>query len=157
MTATINQTEVLNDLIAINNDRVEGYNKAVNEVEPTDVDLKVFFGKMSTQSRENVAELEQLITGMGGEVEGGTTVSGKVYRVWMDVKTKIMGNHKKSALDLCEYGEDAAQHAYDKALENSDDMDEGLVTLLKKQQYELRESHDTIKKFRDEEVVKASA
>jgi uncharacterized protein (TIGR02284 family) len=156
MTATINQTEVLNDLIAINNDRVEGYNKAVNEVDPSDVDLKVFFGKMSTQSRENVAELEKVITDAGGEVEHGTTISGKVYRVWMDIKSTIMGNHKKSALDLCEYGEDAAQHAYDKALESADDLDVETVTLLKKQQYELKESHDTIKKFRDIEAAKTA-
>lgn len=155
MTETINQTEVLNDLIAINNDRVEGYNKAVNEVNSSDVDLKVFFGKMTTQSRENVAELEKQISDMGGEVEGGTTISGKVYRVWMDVKSKITGNHKKTALDLCEYGEDAAQHAYDKALENTEDLDEEIVTLIKKQQYELKSSHDAIKRFRDEEAAKA--
>src|ERR1700712_4844652 len=98
MTATINQTEILNDLIAINNDRIEGYNKAVNEVETADVDLKVFFGKMTTQSREIIAELQALVNQLGGEIENGTTISGKVYRVWMDVKSKITGNHRKNAL-----------------------------------------------------------
>lgn len=149
MTATKNQTEILNDLIAINNDRMEGYNKAVNEVETADVDLKVFFGKMTTQSREIIAELRALVNQLGGEVENGTTISGKVYRAWMDIKSKFTGNHRAGALDLCEYGEDAAQYAYNKALENSEDLKDNVLALIKNQQLELKESHDLVKKMRD--------
>jgi hypothetical protein len=39
--------EVLNDLIRINNDRIEGYEKAVNKTNETDVDLRTIFNRMA--------------------------------------------------------------------------------------------------------------
>ena len=37
------QAEVLNDLVKINNDRVEGYKKAIENLEADDADLKIVF------------------------------------------------------------------------------------------------------------------
>ena len=109
---------VLNDLIRINNDRVEGYQRAMNETKDTDVDLKAIFNEMADQSRKYVSTLTQEVGKLGGDPANDTTVSGKIYRVWMDLKAAIAGKDRESILGSCEYGEDVAQRAYEAALES---------------------------------------
>ena len=51
-TTTTNETiEVLNDLVAINNDRIEGYEKAIQEAKESDSDLKSLFTSMIDAAR----------------------------------------------------------------------------------------------------------
>src|SRR6186997_1140060 len=76
-------SEVLNDLIQINNDRVEGYEKAANETDIKDVDLRSLFSEFASDSRRYANELAKYVV---TEPAVGTTVRGKIYRVWMDVK-----------------------------------------------------------------------
>ena len=57
MSANDKLTEVLNDLIRINNDRVDGYEKASNDIKSYDVDLQTVFAKMASDSRKYTAEL----------------------------------------------------------------------------------------------------
>jgi len=109
---------VLNDLIRINNDRIVGYEKAIKESKDTDVDLIAVFTKMVDQSRKYVNELIQEVARLGGDAAKDTTVSGKIYRVWMDMKSAITGKDRESILGSCEYGEDVAQRAYEAALES---------------------------------------
>ncbi len=141
--------EVLNDLVLINNDRIEGYEKAVTETEDKDVDLKGIFKKMEDQSRAYVAELSNAITSMGGTVETGTSGLSKVHRVWMDVKATLSTNERESVLATSEFGEDAAQKAYKEALASDAEMSADVRQMITSQQESLKTSHDTIKKLRD--------
>ncbi|WP_138484900.1 ferritin-like domain-containing protein [Dyadobacter bucti] len=144
-----NLVEVLNDLVRINNDRIDGYEKAIKETEDIDVDLKGIFQKMANESRENVTELSAEIASLGGEVATGTTNSGKIYRVWMDIKATFTGHDRASVLESCEYGEDAAQEAYDDALATDTDLPVNIRQIITDQKAELLESHNLIKKYRD--------
>ena len=65
MTNNESLAETLNDLVKINNDRIEGYEKAENQSESEDVDLKATFKKMADQSRKYVAELTQAVGQLG--------------------------------------------------------------------------------------------
>src|SRR5215471_10909283 len=85
---------VLNDLIRINNDRVEGYEKAIRETNENDVDLRNIFNRMADESRKYSRELGESVQRLGGEPAGGTTASGKVYRTWMDVKSSFSSERK---------------------------------------------------------------
>ena len=144
-----NVIEVLNDLILINNDRVDGYAKAIGEVRGKDQTLDDLFEKMAMQSRHYKAALTEEVSVLGGKpVTDGTTNSGKVYRVWMDIKAAFSINDATSSLEQCEYGEDAAQKAYHEALDIKG-MPAFLHELILKQQMELKESHDLIKVKRD--------
>lgn len=140
---------VLNDLIEINNDRVTGYNKASDEAKSMDVDLQAAFTKMANDSRQYAAELTERVRTMGGEPSRGTTNSGKIYRVWMDVKATFSGHNRQAILENCEFGEDAAQKAYKAALASDAEMDAATRQLITNQQNKLKTSHDLIKKFRD--------
>ena len=141
--------EVLNDLVEINNDRIVGYEKAADEAKNTDVDLQAIFHKMADESRKYKSELVNEVLRLGGEPSKGTTNSGKIYRVWMDVKATFTGKDRQAILESCEFGEDAAQKAYKLALESDADMDVETRQLIASQQSSLKTSHDLIKKYRD--------
>ena len=141
--------EVLNDLVKINNDRITGYETAIDEINEGDIDLKGMFRKMANDSRDNVKELSELVLKNGGEVSHDTTVPGKIYRTWMNVKAAITGSDRKAILGSCEYGEDAAQSAYEEALGSDAEMSADIRQLITNQKSSLKTSHDVIKKYRD--------
>jgi uncharacterized protein (TIGR02284 family) len=142
--------DVLNDLIRINNDRIDGYHKASEEIkDAADVEIKGIFLTMAEQSRKNVSELRENVTRLGGQPAVDTTASGKIYRVWMDVKATFSGDDTTAALKSCEFGEDAALKAYKDALKEEVAWPTGLTALIEGQREGLQRSHDTIKKFRD--------
>jgi len=146
-TLTVN-TEILNDLIQINNDRIAGYEKALKELQPEDSDLKALFVKMIGESHKYKMTLATEVQTLGAEVESGTTNSGKIYRAWMDVKAIFTGHDRKTILNNCEFGEDAAQKAYKMAL-NEEDLSANLRSVITEQKAALRTSHDEIKALRD--------
>jgi uncharacterized protein (TIGR02284 family) len=149
--STINENtaEVLNDLIQINNDRVVGYEKAAKETAAEDADLRALFLDMTTESRRYVSELTQLVAQLGEKPAKGTTGSGKIYRAWMDVKATFTGKDRKAILASCEFGEDAAQKAYDQALKTDAELPTDVRQLIAEQKSSLRRSHDRIKRMRD--------
>jgi uncharacterized protein (TIGR02284 family) len=149
MATNDNLTTVLNDLIRINNDRVVGYEKAADEARDIDVDLRAVFARMAEESRQYAAELTQEVVKLGGDPATGTTNSGKIYRVWMDLKATFTGNSRQAILENCEYGEDAAQKAYDSALKSDAEMTSDIRQLISNQKSSLKTSHDVIKKYRD--------
>ncbi len=148
-------TETLNDLVLINNDRIAGYEKALEELKSReegsteDLDLTVLFQRMIDESRENRMALGHEVQVAGGEMAEGTMTSGKLYRAWMDVKALFSGKDRHAILSSCEGGEDAALKAYKSALE-----DEGLPSFLRdmisNQKSIIKKSHDEIKALRDQ-------
>ncbi|MES2266576.1 MAG: PA2169 family four-helix-bundle protein [Bacteroidota bacterium] len=143
------QISALNDLIKINNDRISSYEKALESSE--DASLKSVFEGYLDQSRGYVNELNDYIHLLGGSPTDGTTLSGKFYHAWIDVKSAFTKKDNYSILSDCEYGEDIAKSAYGKALEDKELIweDEKVVTLLTNHLNGLKISHDAIKALRD--------
>jgi uncharacterized protein (TIGR02284 family) len=141
--------EVLNDLIRINNDRIEGYEKAAEETNAKDADLQAIFLQMAAESRSFVTDLSKHVAVSGKKPATDTTLGGKIYRAWMDVKAAFSGKDRKSILSSCEYGEDAAQKAYETALSSDAELPAEIRQLIMDQKTTLRRSHDQIKKMRD--------
>jgi uncharacterized protein (TIGR02284 family) len=141
--------EVLNDLVKINNDRIEGYTKAIKETKNEDADLQSLFSRMRGESQQLKSQLEKKMMEVGGKTgEDSTLLSGKIYRAWMDVKATFSGKDRKAILSSCEFGEDAAQKAYDTAL-NEEGLPSEVRDLILQQKVQLRKSHDEIKMLRD--------
>lgn len=155
MSNTVEKTnEVLNDLVKINNDRIEGYDKAIREIENKEPDLVRIFEQMKEQSDDCASDLKALIMNTGGTVATGTTTMGKIYRSWMDLKITFSGNDRKTVLESCEFGEDAAQKAYKMGLEE-EDLTTQARALISSQKNELKTSHDEIKRLRDQQKATA--
>lgn len=140
---------ILNDLIRINHDRVVGYEKAIEELKDGDADLKALFERYVLESKQYGQELTSEVSSLGGNPADGTTNSGKIYRVWMDLKATVTGHDRKTVLDNCEYGEDAAQKAYDTALNSDVELDPSLRDLIVRQKASLKSGHDDVKRLRD--------
>ncbi|MCX2474351.1 PA2169 family four-helix-bundle protein [Pedobacter sp. MC2016-05] len=151
MKTTTATAEVLNDLIEINNDRIEGYEKARTELKDSDADLKSLFLSMIEESQKYKMALATEVAAFGEDIETGTTNSGKIYRAWMDVKALFTGHDRKTVLNNCEFGEDAAQNAYKMALEE-EDLPANIRELISDQKAALRVSHDEIKRLRDSQA-----
>jgi uncharacterized protein (TIGR02284 family) len=137
-------TEVLNDLVQINNDRIVGYERAIKELKEGDLDLNELFSGFISESMEYKSQL----VSAGASPENDTTNSGKIYRVWMDVKAVFTGHDRKTVLENCEFGEDAAQKAYDSALA-TDNLQPDVRALLSQQKQALKAAHDKVKLLRD--------
>ena len=139
-------SEVLNDLIRINNDRVTGYSKAATQTD--DQDLQSLFSQLAQQSRQLTGELRSLISNSDKNVTDETTTAGKIYRAWMDVKATFGGDSRKAILASCEFGEDAAQRAYKDALKE-DDLTPDVRATIESQKSTLLQAHNQIKMMRD--------
>jgi uncharacterized protein (TIGR02284 family) len=102
--------DVLNSLITINNDRIEGYKTASEETE--ELDLKSLFAEFILTSEKCKRELVEEVNKLGGEVAEGTKISGKFFRVWMDVKAALTSKDRKEILNSCKFGEEQAKQTY---------------------------------------------
>jgi len=138
---------VLNSLIEINNDRIEGYETASKETDESD--LKTMFSEFIQTSQKCKQELLDEVRKCGGTPEEGTRTTGKFFRVWMDVKAALTGKDRKFILDSCEYGEDQAVDAYKKALKNPEDLSSDQQNLVNKQYALIKAGHDKVKSMRD--------
>ncbi|HVS97045.1 MAG TPA: PA2169 family four-helix-bundle protein [Puia sp.] len=149
-TLTSRQTAgVLSDLIRINNDRIEGYEKALKDLKPEDNDLRLIFLKAIDQSRSIRLALGKEIQVLGEDVPTGTSGSGSIHRAWLELKATFTGHNRHSILASCEFGEDAAQKAYESALE-SEYLPEYLSAIVLQEKQELKIVHDEIKALRDQ-------
>lgn len=140
--------EVLNSLIIINNDRIEGYETASKETE--EMDLKTLFSRFISTSQKCKNELVREVNRLGGEVAEGTKTSGKLYRAWMDIKVALTRKDRKAILDSCEYGEDQALETYDDVFENDlEHLSAEQQTMVYGQKSLLIADHNHVKALRD--------
>ena len=133
MTTQENNVDILNDLIRINNDRVIGYTKAIEELKSEDNDIRTVFQSFILTSKRNITELTDLVLKYNGEPAHDSTAAGKIYHAWMDVKATFSGHDLQAILNACEYGEDAAQRSYKTAMEDDSAVSSDVSQLLMEQ------------------------
>ncbi|ARK11786.1 ferritin-like domain-containing protein [Fibrivirga algicola] len=110
--------EDLNDLVKINNDRIQGYMKAVEDTEDSQLDH--LFNEMIVQSQNFRSQLADHIVRLDGSAvtdATSTDVSSKIHRAWIDIKSAITGKDRDTVLSSVTFGENAAVEAYEEAVE----------------------------------------
>jgi uncharacterized protein (TIGR02284 family) len=135
--------DILNSLVQINNDRIEGYETASKEADETD--LKTLFSHFTETSLKCKAELVAEVKRLGGKPTEGTTTSGKLYRVWMDIKSAMTGSDRKAIVNSCEYGEKVAVETYEDALSHSEDLTSEQLMMIKEQYAAIKANYEKIK------------
>jgi uncharacterized protein (TIGR02284 family) len=113
--------EELNELVKINNDRIQGYMKAVEDNK--DPQLDHLFNEMIVQSQNFRSQLANHIVRIDGSaVSDATTtdLSSKIHRAWIDIKAAVTGNDRDAVLSSVTFGESAAIEAYEDAIEDDD-------------------------------------
>jgi uncharacterized protein (TIGR02284 family) len=149
MESTEKSSEVLNDLIEINNDRSAGFERALKDLGDGDLDLKTLFEEYSSQSRQFSQELTALAAQGGADTETGTSATGTIHRAWIEVKALFSGHDRKAVLAECERGEDAIKKAYKEALTPDSGLSVVATQLVTTQAQAINQSHDRIKLLRD--------
>ena len=146
--ATIeNVSGTIADLIEINNDRVAGFEKAIDDIEDENIDLKELFEGYAQQSRQNVEELIS-ISGSAADVGNEKSVSGSLHRVWIDIKSLFGGSDRGSILSEAERGEDAIKKAYEDAL-SDEQLSYHIIEIIRGQAQGINAAHDRIRAMRD--------
>ena len=147
-TADNKQVEILNDLIQINNDRIAGYEKAIDGLDDEDnEDLKRLFRHLINNSLDYNETLERQIGLLDGEPAIGTSGAGKLYRAWMDFKALVTGGDRAAILESCITGEETAIRAYKEAIAD-EQLIPALQELLNQQLAELEQSYREITALR---------
>lgn len=136
---------MLNDLLKINTDRVERYKRAGYSI--FDSELKSVFYTIADESRKNLTDINTLILKCFGEEPTNKPVNaGKVYRAWLDVKSKFNGTLHNNLLNSCEFGELAALGAYTMA--KTETTNAAIIECLNRQQEALKSTCEVIKSYR---------
>lgn len=144
--------EVLNDLIKINKDREESYVKAGRDLTPAEHNLRGVFERKAQESRNNVLQLQHKAEEFAApdEIETDSSVSGRLYRLWMDVKSAFTGDDEASILKSCEHREEAAQQCYENAL-TENELPEDVTNILREQKTSIDSSREEIQNYIDSE------
>lgn len=145
--ATESSNGIISDLIEINNDRVSGFEKVIEDIKDENADLKGIFAEYAQQSRKNVQELSA-VAGSAPHLEDDKSVAGTLHRVWIDVKSIFGGDDRASILSEAERGEDAIKKAYQDAV-NSSDLPVQAQEIVRGQAQGIYAAHDRIKALRD--------
>jgi uncharacterized protein (TIGR02284 family) len=153
MDTTGKTSEVLNDLIEINNDRTAGFQRALKDLGEGDADLKTLFEGYSLQSSKFSQELTAVSAQYRGDTDSGdNSVAGTIHRAWIDVKALFSGHDRKAVLQECERGEDAIKKAYREALSAESGLSGEALQLVTSQAQEIDQAHDRIKALRDSQA-----
>lgn len=135
----------LNDLVKINNDRIQGYEKAIEDTEDSDLDdLFRHYVIQSQTFRSQLAEHIVRIDGLAVSDATSTDVSSKIHRAWIDIKAALTGKDRETVLSSVEFGESAAVEAYEDAIEK-DHIPAYIKEDLQKQLSELKEAWQKVK------------
>ena len=138
----------LNDLVKINNDRIMGYEKAVEDTEDTQLDDLFRHYIIQSQSfRSQLADHIVRIDGMAVSNATSTDVSSKIHRAWIDIKTALTGKDRDTVLSSVEFGENMAIEAYKDAIEE-DHIPAYIKEDLMKQMGQLEDALEKIKALR---------
>ncbi|MBC7450674.1 MAG: PA2169 family four-helix-bundle protein [Cytophagales bacterium] len=141
---------ILNDLIRVNNDRNAGYRKAGEELKDEDIDLRVLFNQYAIDSKIYANRLQNILIATNTDVSEDTSISGQIYKAWMDVKITFSGHDRASVLSACEYGEESVQKAYTTAMESEAVFADFIYDIMEDQQFSLKEVYKMIRLKKNE-------
>ncbi|MBX0289281.1 PA2169 family four-helix-bundle protein [Hymenobacter sp. HSC-4F20] len=137
------EASTLNELLYFVNDRIEGYQRAVDESQ--DPQQRGYYKQLVSQSQRFANELNTYLRELGGGRQTSTTVKGKLYRRWMDAKAAITGSDEKAILGANIYGEEWALKAYEDAL-SSQSLTGQLRQEVERQYAQSQKTYDELKK-----------
>ena len=136
----------LNFLIAVNADRIEQFQTAKDDTEVPR--LRQLFQRIALESAGHIAQLTACIRAAGGEVEQGTTLSGNLHKLWVDVRAALSGHDATAIADALHCAEKATLDAYDRILEDSPhDLPEPVFELVQRQRRTIVESCQTVERW----------
>lgn len=141
---------LLNDLIEINNDRIEGYEKAISLLpKEGNYSIQAIFEKYRDQSIQFKNELIPLVFREGDVPTEDTRTRGKLFRAWMDIKSMIAPFTVKAILESCEAGEDEFRKVYKNTISKQEFIPFQILKVVESQATIQLEAYNHIKKVKN--------
>lgn len=140
-----NLTSILNDLVETSKDGEKGFRAAAENTK--DAKLQAMFQRRAQDCAAGAADLQQLVTRLGGKPEQDGSVAGAVHRGWVNLKSAVAGRSDLAILEECERGEDVAKASYSKALEAT--LPEDIRVVVQRQYEGVKRNHDEMRDLRD--------
>lgn len=138
--------DTVNDLIETCKDGEYGFRRCAERVEAST--LKQTLGRHADECRKAAAELQTIITQLGGTAEQGGSALGAVHRGWVSVRDALSGHSDLAVLEECERGEDAALEHYRRALEAA--LPPHVRNIVERQYEGVKRNHNEVRTLRDE-------
>jgi uncharacterized protein (TIGR02284 family) len=139
-------TSVLNELVETSKDGEKGFRTAAEDTK--NAELKTVFLRRAEDCKKGAAELQQLVSRLGGKPEDGGSVAGALHRGWVNLKAAVSERDDLAILEECERGEDVAKAKYRAALEDNT-LPEEIRAAVQRQYDGVVRNHDQIRDLRD--------
>jgi len=143
----------LNDVIQSLKDGEEGFHASAEKLK--EHNLRSQFESFALQRARFAAELQSLVSQIGGKPETSGSATGALHRGWIDIKNSFSGNDDHAVLVEAERGEDAAVKNYRDAL--SKDLPSDIREVIDRQYREILSAHNTVRALRDRESITNTA
>ena len=137
--------KLLNDLIETSKNGEKGFLAAAEDTK--NPELKSLFESRSRDCAAGAAELQALVTQLGGKPEDSGTVAGALHRGWVNLKSAVTGRSDTAILEECERGEDVAKKDYVDALQEA--LPEDIRAVVQRQYDGVLRNHDQIRDLRN--------
>jgi uncharacterized protein (TIGR02284 family) len=138
------RTEIVHDLLHIQQKRMQAYEKAMKYCSPSDSSVCELLRGMVAQSRQCITQLRCHTAAEHGEPADRAELKGDIYREWPELNYFSPGNTTSEIVDCCSYIEKTTTQAYKKALEKEELFDDKLKDLIARQLTITEESFESI-------------
>lgn len=135
----------LNNLIETCKDGETGFREAADGVQ--NAALRTVFNEYARQRAQFAAELQNLVTRLGGSPATSGSAAGALHRGWMNLKSALTGKDDHAILEEAERGEDAAVKNYQNVL--AEDLPTDIRAVVEEQYRQILQAHGRIRGLRD--------
>jgi len=118
MTDTSHDIRTLNGLIATTIDSIDGYTEAAKDSE--NGRYGSIFTDRASERRQVATALQGEVTRLGGTPDDDGTVLAGAHRVFLNLKSTVLGKDDKAIVDEVERGEDHIKAKFEDALKDAD-------------------------------------
>jgi len=142
---------ILDDLIRVNKDRIMSYEKASHEENHVEPQVRNLFYRWALDSRAFINELHAEVLQLGGAPVTKSTIMGKIYLFWLNLKPPNEEGDTPALLEVFTIEEEAVQQAYQKALEPGiglPEEEDKARLMIERQLAVLTKAYETLKEVR---------
>lgn len=137
--------KVLNNLIETSKNGEKGFLAAAEDTKTAE--LKMLFESRARDCAAGAAELQTVVSQLGGTPEDSGTVAGAIHRGWTNLKAAVTGRDDHAILEECERGEDVAKAQYNDALKEA--LPENIRAIVERQYQGVLRNHDQVRDLRN--------
>lgn len=128
---------LLNELLEKSYDAEKGYKKAAQDVNSTL--LADYFKKYAEQRYRFGHQIKEEISRLGGTPDKGDSITSKLHRTWIDVRSMFTSGDVEDVIEECKRGEKAAIEDYEDAL-TANVIPEPAKSVIMRQHQEIKEA-----------------